>query len=205
MKPYYVAPPKTGSRTICDHLQLVGDHRIPSWIDVEYDYVFVSVRNPYERLVSAYHFMQKQDSKRQERMAKGKCKHIPKRMNDKLPREHPMRHWEFFSNNCHLPFEEFIKLWLIDNADEKENICFMPQSDWLSIDYDDMIRLESIDVDLPRVYKTITGNELDKVKHMNKTDKEPYQTYYQDPVVVELVTNFYKEDFDKLDYEILEE
>jgi hypothetical protein len=143
------------------------------------------VRNPYDRLVSAYFFM-----------IKGGFNH-----NDRylyIGKNYPtFEQWilqdEFFGTDLYLhpnrpmgcmepTFQQ--AAWLLDNSNE------------MVIPLENIGRFETLREDCQRLFN------LQITDHLNKTDHDRWQTYYTNPLVQQKVYTAYKRDFDLLGYEV---
>jgi hypothetical protein len=141
---------------------------------------FSVVRNPYDRLVSAYTFAKL-----------GKTSD----MGVYLPEQYNVP--EFSS------FERFVLEWIsVRDLSELDHIFRLQKNylyvgDFLAVDH--VFKLETLDEDLPRLYEII-GHEI-AVKNMNSSGvRKSYKEYYS-LRVSEVVFQKYRADFDAFGYE----
>lgn len=142
------------------------------------------VRNPWDRLVSAYHYLKNGG------------------MKDKFPKDGEMQK----KLNKFDSFNEFIYK-LSEDENYKNNILkrvhFKPQFSWLintsgKIEIDYIGKFEDIN-DGFRVLKNKLDKPDSRLQVYNKSDHKPYWKYYNKKSV-DIVKNLYKEDIELFDY-----
>jgi len=140
---------------------------------------FTFVRNPWDRLVSAYTFLKS-----------GGLHQVD-------------RKWAEENISQFTNFEEFVLKWV-----NKENIYsfthFIPQFEFITVNnkiaVDEIYRFENFNEDFNRLTKVL-GVE-NKLKHLNKSKKraKDYRVYYTDKTKV-IIEKVYEEDIKILNYE----
>lgn len=146
---------------------------------VEKCFVFSVVRNPYDRLVSAYHFAKK-----------GRT--VDMGMSN--PKQYQIPEFK--------TFESFVNEWLVRQDLNKVDHVFRPQYTYISkegkINVDYLGMVETLNQDMSNVGKKI-GREI-TVSEMNVVkDKSSYASYYT-PAIKSTVFKIYKKDFVMLGY-----
>lgn len=147
---------------------------------VEKCFVFSIVRNPYDRLVSAYHFAKK-----------GRTKDMG--MNN--PKQYQIPEFE--------TFERFVYEWLVEQDVYKIDHVFRPQhiyickEDRLAVDF--LGRVETIDEDVCTISKKLGWKLSIEQKNANKNSKN-YRDYYSSDLV-DTVYQLYSKDFYVLNYD----
>lgn len=181
---YYVHVPKTGGTSIYRTLNtddniIMTDRRWHRPFKNTNDFKLLSVRDPYSRLLSAYHYvkMSLKRSNKNDRMEVSKYKDFK----------------EFVSNLK--PHSVIIK---------KQH--FLPQTHWSGDDinkYDHVIRMESIDDDWQElqsklgiklnklVEKNVSGSKLNKLDEVYNSE------------MIKIVNSIYAKDFEVLHYKVL--
>lgn len=137
---------------------------------------FTISRNPYDRCVSAFHYLK----------AGGVCSE------DASDGEK----W------CHFnTFEEFCldEKGLRDAA--KNQLHFLPQSTFLPNGVDMIGRIENLDIFLDKLCKTARV-QRPKIQHVNKSERKDWKYYYKNPEVVSIVKEIYSNDFIKFNYKL---
>lgn len=197
----FIEIPKTGTRTVTRLLKskLTGDppvaffghmygRHFPSYLHQE---LKTFVRNPYDRLVSAYYFMKgggfSQNAKYLELATQ-----FP-RFEDFVLRFLDQSHIRFGSVN-----EDFSLRWRA--APWRE--IFVAQREWLVDDSGAMLvsphniaRFENFDEDLVKVFGSATSEKIN-----SSSQRGPYQEYFARNDVREKVQELYGPDFDTLGY-----
>ena len=185
-KSIFIHIPKCGGTSILKSIygNLGGGHitfdkysTIYSRKEIESYFKFTAIRNPWDRVVSAYHYL-----------ALG-----AKTDEDK----------KWFDENIskYGDFKSFIKGWL-----KKENIFkyyhFQPQYYYilnshkkLKINY--FIFFENLENDLRNIYDLI--GEKSKIEHLNKSNHHDYKQYYDEETKL-IVSSVYEEDIRLLGY-----
>jgi chondroitin 4-sulfotransferase 11 len=150
-------------------------HNYPEWKNPEY-YKFTIVRNPYDRLVSAYSFLKTESQKK-------------KSLQDLIP----------LTKNFDIFLREYIsKLYTYPVFKSPRYQHIRPQMYWMSDGYDFIGRFENIKTDFEIVCERI-GLKKKKLKHRNKTKHRHYIQYYT-PETIKIVQRIYKEDLDFFGY-----
>jgi hypothetical protein len=164
-------------------LPLGADHRFASVQREDYGhhlwstcFKFAFVRNPWDRLVSAYHYRRNGGSRRPDDLARAKL----------YPRS--------FRRFCRR-LDHFMNL-----PDEH---MFVPQWQWISdaegrIIIDFVGRYEELDRDFEEVCRRIGLDGL-RLPHVNKSEHRPYWDYY-DAETRDLVGEAYAEDIERFGY-----
>jgi len=161
----YVHIPKTGGISVNDalwgnpggvHKTMEQYARIFSPQTLEEYFKFAIVRNPWDRLVSAFFFLK--DGGKHSRDAKWAEDHL----------------------SSFDEFEDFVLNWLNEENIHK-GIHFIPQADFLklngSIKVDFIGSLESIEEDFDHIKQKI-GLENARLPHKNRSARADYRTYY---------------------------
>ena len=160
-----------GHTTLEEYLNIFDPQSISSY------FKFTFVRNPWDRLVSAYHFLEKGGFGESD------------------------KHWFEKELRCYSGFEDFVLNWL-----NKENIWkwhhFRPQYHYIldkrrKVKLDFIGFVENIDEDFSYVRKRIPGSA--QLPKSNKSKHSDYLDYYTDELA-EIVANVYREDIDLLGY-----
>jgi hypothetical protein len=185
--------PKTGGRAIRDHLKNFNFEgpfyaKLPE--DYSGNFKFCFVRNPYDRLVSAWRHCMKKES----------WKNLKKEISLE----------DFFET---ISSENSVDLWINSyfNTLKNELISYstlhaLPQSDdFYMLDKADFIgRFENIQKDFDKVCKilNIKQTNLQCIKKY-QTDHLHYKEYFKDESFLQKVNNFYEQDFAKFNYKKL--
>lgn len=158
---------------------LWSDYRDINRKKYESYFKFSFVRNPYDRLVSAFFYLKKGGG-------------------NKYDLEFSMK-YKFDS----IDFSDFIHL-LNKNKKVKKWVHFVPQSDFLIHDgvivTDFLGKFESIDEDMKKLRELIGLEEKDNARKDNKSIRNGYETYYNKELK-DIVYSIYKEDFVNFEYE----
>ena len=172
-----------------DHLQLsklVKDKNTPT---------FAVIRNPWERLVTAYLYTY-------EMSVKGAKIFI---ITDSSLKEERIQNsespeWESYINQ-YKAYPEF-KSWVkaVSNFKKYQVLPFniiTPQSWWLDGRVDHLLRYETLDEDFKAIQKLT--NCVEPLEFHNVTNQQDYRSYYDDESK-ELVASWFSEDIYKWDY-----
>lgn len=151
------------------HLSVVNLLGMRKW--KKKPFVFAFVRNPWDRAVSWYHF------------AKQKLIHRP------VHADNPVIKAAIF-----LSFKDWLPK-LIEEGDLNQLHYLCDNKGRLLTDY--VGRFESLQKDFNYVQGIIKTNV--QLSHRNKTDHEPFESYYDD-YCVDLVANFYRADIEFFGY-----
>ena len=145
-------------------------------------YKFTVVRNPWDRIVSAFHYLKQ-----------GGIGFFDKDFSNEYLDDVP-------------DFSTFVKRLESDNV-FRNNILtwihFVPQIDFLSDEYGDValnkiIKLENINDEIPSLCKDLGISNRDMISD-NSCKRKPYQYYYDDELAA-IVGTIYKQDIERLGY-----
>ena len=188
LKVVFIAVPKTGTRSVYQWFRVHGDGKLfmdhQKNIPSKYkDYFKMTiVRNPYERLVSSWwSTTQRGDD--------------PKKYIEKTLKKDTS-----FRNFCN-------KLELL-TSNHPGTPHVWPQSSWLDNDFDKIIYCENLNeewVNLPFNPDKIPLGHRNPTTRLAKNNRFVRKAYdhYLDKVSIKKINNFYREDFDRLNYEVL--
>ncbi len=142
-------------------------------------YAFTIIRNPYDRLVSAYHFAKQGGSK-----------------------EGAVKFNKYYQSGLFQNFHSFVTQWLVLQDPVSIEIVFRPQYLFLTDENQQLIvnylgKLEALDESLHEVEKT-TGVPF-HIGWKNRSSHLEYRTYYTIELQA-LVYNYYRQDFELLGY-----
>jgi hypothetical protein len=176
----FIHIPKTGGNSIkktkifkdCifyDHSSIRKIGNIP------YRYSFAIVRNPYDRLVSAYFYLKN-----------GGMKHEKDRK--RMQKQEKYTNFKMFVQNL----DKFV-----DDIHYKPQYMFLIDSNG-KIVVDNILRQEQLDADFSKLQK-YSGYEVELLQKTNKSEHNHYTEYY-DNEISEMVYNIYKKDFELLKY-----
>jgi hypothetical protein len=182
----FIHIPKTGGISIANalfggrsggHLTLHGYERIYGRRRVRRFFKFAFVRNPWDRLVSAYFFLKKGG------------------MND------DDRRWAEQNLSAFDSFPEFVERW-VNEESVRSWVHFRPQCDILcgrddSLGVDFIGRYEQLEQDFERLRERLGFG--DPLPHLNRTQRAPYSSVY-DNRTRELVARAYARDIELFDY-----
>jgi hypothetical protein len=179
----YIHVPKAAGSSLRNYIlnnriDYIGhDERIhPEKPDGTYDYVFTIVRNPYDRVVSAYYYL---------RRGGGSHDDV------KDGREY-----------CHRKFPEFIKQDL--KRASKKQIHFKPMHYWVydrcQVKATHIAKMENIKRDLIKIAEELKLPIPDPIPHANRTVHPESEELYTKELR-EIVYNIYKKDFKLFGYE----
>lgn len=189
-EPVFVHIPKTGGASVIQicmrHGIRIIDHdlRNPDHISLaRYRnlnpniYSFAIVRNPWDRVVSTYHYLKKGGIKEEDRADGNRFV------------------------NCYKDFNEFV-LEAFKDQSILEQIHFRPQYEWMS-DENGLIvdlvgRFEKLQMSCARWCKSI-GLPGYKLPHVNKSEHKPYKAYYSEKTI-DIIRNAYSKDIEFFKY-----
>lgn len=163
-----------GHKSCKDYLKVYGINRYLS------TFKFGFVRNPYDRLVSAYEYLQKGGNNSSDRM--------------------------FFEQSLkpYKNFETFVLQGLLRDETIRRHIHFRPQTDFLCIDgricVDFVGRYENIEADYAYLSRLL-GKETALASANKSSRRESYQSYYKNQQVIDAVSSLYHRDFEKFRYD----
>jgi hypothetical protein len=189
--PLYIRIPKTASKSI--YKSLIEKYNYPKWAthhclqtqleekckyyNYNYDYVFTVVRNPYIRMISAYTFH--------------------KYFYKKKIKQYNIPNIKFFENEyryANIDFKDYIKFYLYEATDL--NFLdfyshFLPQKTYINTDIE-IFKFEQIN--------KVEDKLSIKLSHFHNSNITNYIDYY-DTTTINLVYNYYKEDFQRFEYD----
>ena len=182
----YVHIPKTGGISINDALwgnpggvhKSIGEYaRIFSPQTLEDYFKFTFVRNPWDRLVSAYVFM------------KSGGQHA-------ADASWAQAHLDGLDD-----FDSFVRHW-VSSQNIYRGIHFIPQADFLKLHgtlaIDFIGRMENIEADFDTVKRQLGLNEA-QLAHKNKSARRDYREYYT-AKSISIVEEVYREDVELFEY-----
>jgi hypothetical protein len=144
-------------------------------------FTYSFVRNPWDRVVSAYNFAKQ-----------GGTSYVQ-------PIPNPVYHSELFSD-----FETFVTQWLPTADLSKEDVVFAPQH-WYIYDknmnclIDYIGRIETLDIDLKELEKKL-GIEI-TIEQLNKSDRtKSYRDYFNENTK-KIVADIYQKDIELFKYQ----
>lgn len=187
LKCIYVHIPKTAGVTInkllygnmgVGHFNIFDYFKFYSPKEFKSYYKFCFVRNPYDRLVSAYFFLKKNG-----------INSLDKKFN------------EDFLTNCN-SFEDFVKNYL-KNDEVKNYIHFVPQYKFVTffniLMVNRVCHFENLDVEL-QVVLDLFSIENFSIPKLNKTKREKLYNEFYNTEMKEIVYSHYKKDFILFNY-----
>lgn len=149
---------------------------------------FTVVRNPWDRFVSAFHYLNNDDG--------------------------GMGVWDKEFRDLYLfdceDFKSFIDKMIASNSFRYKVMKwthFIPQHDFLTLNglmsldnFDHICRFESINSDFD-VLKSMLGKDDSNLAVVNKSKHNHYKDYFTDQYMIEFVRELYKKDIELLEYE----
>ena len=144
-------------------------------------FTFTFVRNPWDRLVSSYYYIQKKSLRRD--CPDWKLKRFLRRQ--KSPSINGFRH--------------FVKKW-IPNGFRYYEAWFDPQSLWMCADYDFVGRFENFQSDFDQVCEQLEIPQQ-KLPHLNKSINRTDYTEYYDDETREIAAKRYAKDIEYFGYQ----
>ncbi len=184
----FIHVPKAAGSSVC--MELFGyqtGHKsyFRYWLDspakADSYFKFTFVRNPYDRLVSAYHFL--------------KAGGMDQR--DKTWAEDNLSEFE--------SFEDFVKNWVTPSNIAKKNhfqtqLSFLcaPRSKVPKVDF--IGRIENFNDDM-NIVRARLGLALGETVHVNQSERKDYRSYYTDEML-SIVRRVYADDIEILGYDI---
>jgi hypothetical protein len=183
----FVHIPKCAGISVSDTLyksHAGGHYPLDSYVDafepqklLEY-FKFTIVRNPWDRLVSAYHFL-----------CNGGMNHGDADFYEKELKNY-------------LDFDDFVKQWL-NTENISKGVHFRPQTDFIlerhrKVELDFIGYFENLDEDFEFIARKIGC--ADKLASKNKSSHKAYTDYYSDETR-ELVAEVYRNDIEYLGYD----
>ncbi len=186
-KPFvFIHIPRTGGFSMDQALGICPPHQKARCVDFNGKYSFAVVRNPWDRLVSAYHYIRFTNPR-----AKGH-----RAVRAKLFNNYPQRH----------TFDGFVADML--DAEVRESVrstqIFMPQHEFVCDAAGDVIvdfvgRFEDLQATLATVCAAI-GIAVRDIPRKNGSPHDLYTSYYT-PELRDIVADVYAEDIDLFGYE----
>jgi Sulfotransferase family len=192
LKCIFIHIPKTAGISICTNLFenfdprhiTVGDYQVIfSKENFDNYFKFTFVRNPWERLYSAYNFLKKGGINK----------------NDKV--------WAEQNLYCFESFEDFVKKW-VNKENIQSYIHFRPQYQFICLPFKNKPILdflgfyENLQEDFSHVQMKILGKADKNLTHHNKTSSNPqsdYRDFYSDKTK-RIIAEVYREDIRMLGY-----
>lgn len=190
----FVHIPKAAGVSVCRTLfnNLAGGHQTIKKYQIVFSekefnryFKFTFVRNPWDRLFSAYNFLKKGG------------------MNDSD------KHWAMSNLSDYATFDDFVKKW-INSSNVYKYAHFIPQHHFLCLPGSDDIQVdfigyyENIEDDFVYIKNKLALCSETPLKHENKTEsnstKRDYRDFYTDEAR-DIVYETYKKDIDLLGYD----
>lgn len=171
----FIHIPKTGGTTIQHALDIRGCNHIDryKYTDDSNKYFFTFVRNPWDRLVSAYTYL-KSDT----------CNNGDKKHGAQLPNT----------------FDGFVTQLLLNKTTWLKKLHFRPMMHFIcdinSINF--IGRFETLQQDFNNMCDSI-GIQRSVLLHKNESDHNHYTTYYNDKTR-DIVSNLYEQDIKNFNY-----
>lgn len=172
-KYYFLHIPKTGGQTIRHLLR-----PLDSWHDIFHKrlfkkpeaYTFATIRNPLDRLVSAFFYLR----------AGGNC-----------PRDREHRD----NYNITGKFEDFVNRLASDPEYYFRQQHLKPMMRYINdVEYIDRFMIfDNLEKEVISLYKMITGINLETIPHRNKSKHQHFEAYYTEKTR-KIVENIYSED-----------
>lgn len=144
-------------------------------------YVFTFVRNPWDRVVSAFFYLNQGGSTKADQ--KDYLKYLDRYKGD---------------------FGKFVKS-AFSNKDIFEQMHFKPQYEWIIDDKGNLLsnfigKYENYARDLQKLSEIIDCELTSSVRHLNKSNHKNYREYY-DKQTREIIRNAYERDIELFEYE----
>ena len=179
----FIHIPKTGGSSIkrlnffkiCKHFKHKPIAQIQNHKS-DYKYSFAVTRNPYDRVVSAFHYLKKG----------GRQVTLDLRMQRKLEK--------------YTSFQEFVKdlhLFIHDTHFKAQYTFVCDKNDRILVDY--ILENETLDQDIIKLYKK-EGVPVENIHKVNTSKHDDYSKYYDDVNTKKTVYQIYKKDFDLFNY-----
>lgn len=184
----FIHIPKCGGMSIREYIFKTTNvfyGQIP--ISLQNKFKFAFIRNPYDRIVSAWKMF-----------ATGTDRGLPSKA---------------FSTSVDVSkFEDFLKIAIDDSIGYQPNTTFvefirhhtipMTHQYWLLDSANFIGRMESYEEDLKKIFNRLSINI--PIAHRNKSSHNHYSSYYTDETF-ELVSKFYEEDLKRFNYKFKKE
>lgn len=170
----FVHIPKSGGTSIGTWLEgpvMIGHPRMEDLLPYKTNQVtFTVVRNPWDRAVSAYHYLfcTEKETTFQSYIDKGKP-----------------------------TFEEFIKNLGTVTTQEVWFNGLNTQCDWIRGGVDHILKFENLEEDF-KIIQNITGN-FKPLPHLNKSNHKNYREYFT-PETRDIIAQVFKEDIERFNY-----
>ena len=142
----------------------------------DYKYSFAVTRNPYDRVVSAFHYLKKG----------GRQVTLDLRMQRKLEK--------------YTSFQEFVKdlqIFIHDTHFKPQYTFVCDKNDRILVDY--ILENDTLDRDIVKVYKK-EGAPVENIPKVNTSKHDDYSKYYNDISTKNTVYQIYKKDFELFNY-----
>ena len=181
----FIHVPKCAGISVLSFFECVYPEHIPYQYFQEKDperfdryFKFAIVRNPWDRLVSAYTYLKR-----------GGITDEDKAWSESILAQFP-------------DFDAFVKGWITPENILTE-IHFVPQHQFICNDSDEVMmdfvaRFETLSTDLEQVKQRLDIQS--GIRHLNYSKKRPYQDYYS-PETVAIVSEVYKKDIELFGYQ----
>lgn len=181
----FIHIPKTAGTSLYNLIGYTGIGHVPyQWYEsrdpdkFEKYFKFAFVRNPWDRLVSAFFYLKKGGSNAMD------------------------KHWAFKNLSHYTDFEQFVQGW-VNEKNIEDYFHFIPQHKFIcdqsmSIKVDYVGRFENIDKDFDFISKKIGIN--DSLPYVNKSNRKAYQSYYSKETQA-IVARVYKQDVEAFNYQ----
>lgn len=154
--------------------------------------VFTFVRNPFDRLVSIYHFWGQSAERRVNLIINN-----PNILNHKDYAkfkgnfEQDLKHYEIYKQGFHN--------WIMSDTESPNSISKKDnQIDWFSGTDPLVIKIENLETDFRKIQKLL--NCYDNLPHVNKSNHDNYRTYYSSESI-KRVEEICKSDLDRFNYD----
>ncbi len=182
----YIAPPKTGTRSI---VNILKDYNFDKESNIEHlekvpdklkkYYTFITIRNPYDRAVSLWWFHFKREQRK------------------------PIFDYFNFIKETDGTLEKFLQ-WLINNKGQKEKgyRFTLTQADYLKNNrIDKVVYMEELEKDfnsLPFIKTSVTLPTINRAIDLKVNPKTKSSFDYIEQKELDLINEYYKEDFEML-------
>lgn len=141
---------------------------------------FSVVRNPYDRIVSAYHFA------RQGGGSEGGIRHLP-----------------VYKSETFASFDRFVKEWLIHQDPHTTELVFRPQYLFVCDEQDNLMLDWVGKIENTAEIEAIISEKFSRkinIEKRNTSKRKGFQEYYT-PELKELIYQYYQRDFDLFGYD----
>jgi len=161
------------------------------WPDLGTTFTFV--RNPFDRMVSLFHFIGQRAVERIEMRSKGiRTKKSTNQKDDLLIANYYNLGFENWlvehSQNIHNPFD--LGIWMYERK--------TPMVYWTNNNIDIVIKVEEF-ADKFKILESLFNRKIE-LQHLNKTSRKNYKEYYNNNTK-SIIENIFKEDLETFGYE----